>query len=91
MATEKELKEKIYKRLASMSECSNDVASNKNPTMIGPLIYDTGALLFHLNELSELSSRRLERQTQQLVYLTWALVAFTAVLVVLTLILIKHG
>jgi hypothetical protein len=41
--------------------------------------------------LAEVSSRRLERQTSLLIGLTWTLVGFTAVLIILTLVLVKHG
>ena len=36
------------------------------------------------SQLAEISSRRLERQTQQLIYLTWAVVALTFVLLLFT-------
>ena len=91
MPTEKQSREEVFGRLISMKRCATDVSSKSNPEMIGPLVYDMGVLLSNLSELSELSSRRLERQTQQIIYLTWALVAFTSVLVILTLVLIKHG
>lgn len=91
MDTEKELREKIFGRLISMKKCAENVSSKTNPEMIGPLVYDMGVLLSHLSELSELSSRRVERQTKMLIFLTWALVALTAALVLLTLVLIKHG
>jgi hypothetical protein len=42
-------------------------------------------------QLADVSSRRLERRTDTLIYLTWALVGFTAALLVLTFILVKHG
>jgi len=43
------------------------------------------------SQLAEISSRRLERQTGLLIGLTWTLVGFTAVLIILTLLLVKHG
>ena len=57
-----------------------------------PMVLQKHARMLDLTaQLAEVSSRRLERQTQQLIYLTWALLVFTAALLFLTFILVKHG
>ena|ERR1039457_1259989 len=65
MATEKELREQVLGRLISMKKCAEII--NVEPARIGPLIYDLGVLHAHLSEIAEISSQRLESQTQQLI------------------------
>ena len=48
------------------------------------------ALDIRLADEQVMSARKLERQTQQLIYLTWGLVALTLGLLILTLVLVKH-
>ena len=43
------------------------------------------------SQLTEISSRRLERLTRHIIYLTWTLVVFTIGLFILTFVLVKHG
>jgi hypothetical protein len=60
--------------------------------MCAPLVLKHHAKIIDLTaQLADVSSRRLERRTDTLIYLTWALVGFTAVLIILTLLLVKHG
>jgi hypothetical protein len=43
------------------------------------------------SQLAEISSQRLERRTDTLIRLTWAVVGFTAALLLRTFILMKRG
>ena len=60
--------------------------------LITPIVLQKHAKIVDLtSQLGEISSKRLERQTNQLIYLTWALVALTAGLLILTFCLVRHG
>ena len=67
--------------------------------LITPLVLQNHAAIVDLtSQLAEISSARLERQTDTLIkltrrlfYLTWILVILTAGLLVFTFFLVKHG
>jgi hypothetical protein len=85
MQTPKELQNQIEASLKALRELQ---PSDNFPHVVTASRH-IAEVLAASSQLAEISTRRLERRTDKLIYLTWALVFLTFGLLILTLVLVK--
>jgi hypothetical protein len=85
--------EDIQKQMQKLHAEIEDTISRMGASgLTAPMVLQKHAQILDLtSQLAEISGGRLERQTNRLIFLTWALVGLTAVLLVLTFVLVRHG
>ena len=84
--------EDIRRQIDALHEEIRNALEKPGIMLATPIVLQKHARILYLtSQLGEISSRRLERQTNRLIYLTWALVGLTAGLLILTFFLVKHG
>jgi hypothetical protein len=86
MKSETQLREEAEQHLSRLKQLA-DADWYSAPGKAFPVL---GSLLTCLSDIYEISTRRLIRQTDKLICLTWALVIFSAALLVLTFVLVER-